>query len=180
MPAKSSHDRSEPPASAPRTGDESSQVGRFQLLHVMGLVVGYGMAASLIRSQWSLSGLPTMPYGLLALVEFAWLGLAMSGPLLVGIDRKGLTKRTGPELCWLMIGAYWIGLAIFSIPRRFRIDAALVAIFQLAILAAIPLLLRRVRRRSEAKPAWTHPTAVVLIWTYPIAWLAFVLMSLGV
>ena len=56
---------------------------------LIGLVVGYGLAATLARSFWSksrpLSGFPAVVLAL----EFCWLGLAMSGPIILLLDRRG-------------------------------------------------------------------------------------------
>lgn len=56
---------------------------------LIGLVVGYGMAALLARSFWPksrpLEGFP----GIALVFEFCWLGLAMSGPIILLLDRRG-------------------------------------------------------------------------------------------
>jgi hypothetical protein len=64
---------------------------------LVGLVVGYGMAALLARSFWPSSrpidGVPAVAL----IVDFLWLGLAMSGPILLLLDRRGTPtlKPTG-------------------------------------------------------------------------------------
>src|SRR4051812_48925126 len=55
---------------------------RIQLLDVSALVVGYGMAAVLFRAFWPIGGV-TVALGLFAVGFYLWLGLAMSGPLLL-------------------------------------------------------------------------------------------------
>jgi hypothetical protein len=56
---------------------------------LVGLVVGYGMAALLARSFWP-SSRPIEGVPAVALVlDFLWLGLAMSGPILLLLDRRG-------------------------------------------------------------------------------------------
>jgi hypothetical protein len=53
------------------------------------LVVGYGMASLLARTFWSSSRpLETVPTVALILA-FLWMGLAMSGPILLLLDRRG-------------------------------------------------------------------------------------------
>lgn len=73
----------------------------LRLHDLVGLVVGYGMAALLTRSFWPSNkpfvGIPAIALGL----EYFWLGLAMSGPIVLLIDRKGspTPPRTGrPKL----------------------------------------------------------------------------------
>ncbi len=62
---------------------------------LVGLVVGYGMAALLAKTFWPrslpLSGIPAIALGL----EFLWLGLAMSGPILLLLDRRGAPDPAG-------------------------------------------------------------------------------------
>src|SRR3954468_21315737 len=70
----------------------------LRLHDLIGLIVGYGMAALLVRSFWPrlrpLSGIPAAALGL----EFLWLGLAMSGPIVLLLDRRGAsTIRERPR-----------------------------------------------------------------------------------
>jgi hypothetical protein len=55
---------------------------------LVGMVVGYGMAALLARAFWprsrSLAGIPGVALGL----EILWLGLAMSGPIILLLDQR--------------------------------------------------------------------------------------------
>src|SRR5689334_557004 len=61
----------------------------LRLHDLVGMVVGYGMAALLARAFWPgsrpLTGIPAAALGL----EFLWLGLAMSGPIILLLDRRG-------------------------------------------------------------------------------------------
>jgi hypothetical protein len=70
----------------------------LRLHDLVGLVVGYGMAALLARAFWPrsrpLTGFPAAALGL----EFLWLGLAMSGPIVLLLDRRGpSTTRDRPR-----------------------------------------------------------------------------------
>ena len=65
---------------------------------LVGMVVGYGMAALLARAFWPrsrpLAGVPGVALGL----ELLWLGLAMSGPIILLLDRRRpSTGRQGPR-----------------------------------------------------------------------------------
>src|SRR5271168_3718888 len=102
---------------------------RFPLQDMLALVAGYGMAALLFRAFWP-SSRPSPSLGLPGLGLYLWLGLAMSGPII--LFRRGPRRdrepeeperdlppavaRTWAELAWLLIGIYWIILGVFSIP----------------------------------------------------------------
>ena len=63
---------------------------RIQLVDVSALVVGYGMAAVLFRAFWPKSGVSPV-LGLFAVGFYLWLGLAMSGPILL------MRRTAGPR-----------------------------------------------------------------------------------
>jgi hypothetical protein len=186
---------------------------------LVGLVVGYGMAALLARSFWPKSrplvGLPAVALAF----EFCWLGLAMSGPIILLLDRRGgpspdLSRKgkrlarpgrlvsskepaevpvgrgpagsptepppsfTRAELAWMVIGGYWIGLTMFVVPAL-SVDTPWALVGLLQIVAALGLWLVVPRRLGPGGVAdsWTHPTAVGLIATWPIAWICLILLS---
>jgi len=181
---------------------------------LVGLVVGYGMAGLLARSFWPgskpLDGLPAIALAF----EFTWLGLAMSGPIILLLDRRGgpvpapeprrpgrLISMTEPveppvgqgasrvrddpppkftraELAWLLIGGYWIGLTMFVVPAL-SIDTPWALVGLLQIVAALGLFVV-VPRRTQPGPAlesWTHPAAVGLLATWPLAWIFLILLG---
>lgn len=74
---------------------ETQRFRGLRLHDLIGLVVGYGMAALLARSFWPrsrpLEGIPAIAL----LFEFCWLGLAMSGPIVLLLDRRVNQKLTG-------------------------------------------------------------------------------------
>src|SRR5437762_1798504 len=107
---------------------------RFQIQEILALIVGYGMAALFVRAFWPSSGLPRA-LGPAALVLYLWLGLAMSGPILLLRHREPpprppdpqrspaappVAARTWAEWAWLCIGVYWIILGLVLIPSRLR------------------------------------------------------------
>ncbi|HZW32671.1 MAG TPA: hypothetical protein VFF52_18305 [Isosphaeraceae bacterium] len=169
---------------------------RFQIQEVLALVVGYGMAALLVRAFWPSSGLPRA-LGPLALVLYLWLGLAMSGPILLLRHREqtrqpcvpeperspgspGPTTRTWAEWAWLCIGVYWIVLGLVLIPSRlheFRFGDAL--LFGLVpIVVALVFRFCGSRRRTRPPAAsWTHLAAVALLACWPIAWLCLIILG---
>lgn len=184
---------------APRRG--------LRLSDLLGITAGYGLAAWLAQAfrPRSIPG-SALAYASLAF-EFAWLGLMMSGPLVLFLERErfatggagqGRPRRIGDvpagtlpdpepagslraysraELAWSVIGAYWIGLAVLVVPLRSGetpwLMMALVPVLGLAWLLVTP----RPRAGSQPTRGWTHPTAVALLWTTPLAWLNLVLIA---
>ena len=92
-------------------------------------------------------------------------------------------SRTWAELAWLIIGFYWIGLTVLVVPVRLHRsplhDAALFGLFPIAA-ALVLRFLDRPSRRSRPNPeapAWTHRAAVGLLLTWPLAWIALILLG---
>ena len=163
---------------------------RFHLLDAAGLVAGYGLASLLMRAYWpenqSLSVWESLVIGFV----FVWLGLAMSGPVVLLFRRPVSTDpdddlpppRTRPELAWMVIGFYWIGLTLLAVPVRLRggrvLDSAILGVFP--FLAAIGLQLgsgRRYRSRAGATDSWTHRAGWALLISWPFAWLGLILLG---
>jgi hypothetical protein len=166
---------------------------QIQLQDILALVVGYGMAALLFRAFWPKS-IPLTLLGMPLFALYVWLGLAMSGPMI--LLRRGVKTgqpalaqhrprpngaRTWAESAWILIGIYWIVLGLFVIPARLQ-D------FQLkdtVLFGAIPILVAVGFRflgpsPSAARPgstSWTHLAAVILLATWPIAWACLVLLG---
>ncbi len=157
-----------------------------RLIDFSALIIGYGLAAMLLKAFWpatrELPGAQMFVAGGL----FLWLGLAMAGPILFLLNRPSASEqesredsrplRTWAEWTWLMIGSYWIFLAILVVPSKLRVDPILGV---LPILLAIGVRLLAPRRRWPLNdiPPWTHATAIGLIWTWPLAWGALVLLG---
>ncbi|WP_422930610.1 hypothetical protein [Singulisphaera sp. PoT] len=162
----------------------------FHLLDLVGLVVGYSLASLLARAVWRSSDTDD-GIGLILLgIAYLWTGFAMSGPIL-------LTKRPSPssgdepgavphprswaETAWLIIGFYWIGLTILIVPVRLHQSRILNSVF----LGLFPIVGALFIRFFGTKPAslmnaahpWTHHAAVGLLWTWPLAWIALILLG---
>jgi hypothetical protein len=165
-----------------------------RLIDMMGLIAGYGTAALLMRAFWPASGLSTPLHACMLFFEYFWLGLAMSGPVLVGWDRRehrdpaasnesggastAGSRRTKAEIAWLMIGAYWIGLTILATPGRLPVDTRIVLVFQILIVV-LAAIVPPGRKRLEANGStWTHKAAVGLLAAWPLAWIDLVALSL--
>jgi hypothetical protein len=168
---------------------------RFQLLDLSALVVGYGMASLLIRAYWPRGEEPTVfEIAAIALV-YLWLGLAMSGPVVLLIRRKppadraelpqdrGPEPRTWAEMAWLIIGFYWLALTVLVVPVRLHgasplTDATWMGLFPVAAALVLRVLDRPARRSGPQRNAlpWTHHAAVLLLLTWPLAWIALILL----
>jgi hypothetical protein len=172
---------------------EKSHEG-FHLLDISALVVGYGMASLLVRAYWPQSGTPDVWETLMIALVYTWLGMAMSGPIVLLMRRPAVrageedgpddAPRTWAELAWMIIGFYWIGLTILIVPARMRgrmvLDSAILGVFP--VLAAIALRFSAVRIRrfvagADAATAWTHRAGVWLLLTWPFAWLGLILLG---
>jgi hypothetical protein len=165
---------------------ESSQEERPRrgprLLDLLALTVGYGLAALLIRAFWPTSGqIPSVSVGVALGVLYLWLGLAMAGPLILLLDRRTRSRPGGPppytwaEMAWLLIGSYWVALAVLVVPTRMEVSPFLGA---LPVVAAIGLrLFGGAGSISGSTAAWTHRVGVALLFTWVPAWADLVLLS---
>ncbi len=162
---------------------------RFQLQDILAVVIGYGMAALFFRAFWPANGLPTS-LSPPALALYLWLGLALSGPII--LIRRGAGRRrpipeapaadalTWAEWAWLFVGIYWIVLGLFVIPARlheFRWSDVL--LFGLVpILVALVLRLMGPRAPGERSTSiWTHFAGVGLLATWPVAWACIIILG---
>lgn len=153
----------------------------LRLLDLAALIVGYGLAAMGLRALWPRDVAPTAALIALAAVAYAWLGLAMSGPFALLLDRRPApatgeqARYTRAEVAWLLIGAYWIAAAMLIIPARAdgRVGAVVVAPVPLFAAALLWLL----AARPAARPTgWTHLAALAVLLTWPVAWLALIVL----
>jgi hypothetical protein len=165
---------------------------QIQLQDILALVVGYAMAALFLRAFWPKS-IPVLLLGLPVLALYIWLGLAISGPMLLlrsgartsqsdARHRSGSKgARTWAESAWILIGIYWIVLGLFVIPAHLQN-------FQLkdtVLFGAVPVLVALGFRflgpsLSAARPgltSWTHLAAVIFLATWPIAWVCLILLG---
>ena len=92
-------------------------------------MVGYGMAALLCRAFWPASR-PSPALGVPGIGVYLWLGLAMSGPVILLRDVSGprqtpSQRRISPHVgsfthlgraSWMLIGIYWIVVSLIAIP----------------------------------------------------------------
>ncbi len=195
---------------------ETPRRGRLRLIDLTGLVVGFGLASLLIRGVWPMATTPDLVTGAVLALEYLWLGMAMSGPIVLLFDgrarpapanrptrtlisdRNALatppdppgrsaasrelppSRYTRAELAWLSIGAYWMGMAAFVVPSRTSVlPMPLFGFFQVLAALGLWVLVPKRRHAPEARQAWTHRAAVVLLATWPLAWGAMILLSLG-
>ena len=148
---------------------------------------------------------------------YLWLGMAMSGPLVLlhrprrrwcvtgspagespppgagqtpALGEPGEPKppmlagsRTWAELAWLIIGFYWIGLTVLVVPVRLHRsplhDSVLIGLFPVAAALVLRMLDRPTRRPppNQQDHAWTHHAAIGLLFAWPPAWIALILLG---
>jgi hypothetical protein len=166
---------------------------QIQLQDILALVVGYGMAALIFRAFWPPSQ-PPVAVAVPVLGFYFWLGLAMSGPIILfrrgprrfragesSIPGVPIGSRTWAELAWLIIGIYWIALGLIVIPARlqeFKLrDTVLFGLVPVTV--ALGFRLFGPRRSAEPGGAigWTHRAAVALLCTWPIAWICLIALA---
>ncbi len=166
---------------------------QIQLQDILAAVIGYGMAALLFRAFW-----PANPPSSALLVPAAglylWLGLAMTGPIIV--VRRGPARREAPEphpvgernesntwaeLAWSLIGLYWIVLGVVVIPFRlheFRAgDMALFGLVPLVVGLGFRLFGPKSAPDRPPAPRWTHRMGVALLLSWPIAWISLIVLG---
>jgi hypothetical protein len=167
---------------------------RLNLLDAIALVVGYALASLLVRVYWPENPRPAVLETASIALVFVWLGLAMSGPVVLLIRRPAAVApqdddqpepRTWAELAWMIIGFYWIGLTLLVVPVRTTgarfLDSAMLGVFP--VLAALILRVigprnswARVRPR-EGERAWTHQAGIALLLTWPFVWVGLILLG---
>jgi hypothetical protein len=158
---------------------------RLTLGDLSGLVLGYSLAALVWRALWPPAAQPAWWSVALGSACFLWLGLAMSGPILLLIRPGQAQHAAGPdpdhretlsraEHAWLLLGAYWIGLAGAAWSLRLRVPLGM---------GAIPLLLVGLlwwRQRVEGtlqERRWTRPAARILLLSWPPVWVAMIILA---
>lgn len=157
----------------------------MRLLDLSALVLAYGLAALLIRAFYPRDGFPSwIVVGVVSFV-YVWLGLAMGGPMVLLLDGRSrprdhdLTdtpRYTWAETSWLLIGGYWIGLAMFVVPSRLPVSPIL-GVFPILGAIGIRLLGRKVSATKDERPGWTHGVAVVVLLTWPLAWMGMIALG---
>ena len=78
----------------------------------------------------------------------------------------------------MVIGGYWIGLTLFVVPAL-SIDTpwALVGLLQVVAALGLWLVVPRRIKPGAAAESWTHPAAVGLLATWPVAWIFLILLG---
>jgi hypothetical protein len=164
---------------------EPSRRRGLRLLDLSALIVAYGLAALLVRAFYPREGLPGhLAEGMVAFT-YLWLGLAMGGPMVLLLDRRARPsdhdsstagRYTWAETAWLLIGGYWICLAMFVVPSRLPVDP-LLGVFPILAALFLRIFGTRSASRQDLSPAWTHGAAVIVLVTWPLAWVAMIVLG---
>ena len=157
-------------------------------------MVGYGMAALLCRAFWPASR-PSLAFGLPAIAVYLWLGLAMSGPIILLRRSTVRGRRRGERAIRpLSRSITYLGRAGLASYRDLldrgeldchtgqakRIQAGrhdLVRTVPLVVALGMRVLGLDRTRRSDRARAWTHAVGVVLLMTWPIAWICLIVLG---
>lgn len=192
-----------------QTPQESWPRRHLRLLDAVALTTGYALAALLMRCFWPAPVNLTVGAGVLLSLIYVWLGLIMSGPFLLLLERRqshdegagpeptvaerpppgrtaepvarlARSRYTRAERAWMSIGAYWIGATAFLIPTRLS-DSPLGLLLILQLLAALGLWVVVPRRRPpvEARSSWTHRLSLGLLASWPLVWGALIYLVWG-
>jgi hypothetical protein len=167
---------------------------RFQIHDILAVMVGYGMAALLFRAFWP-ERQPTVVMLVAACGLYLWFGLAMSGPLLLvrrrstpadltaGPGRESPVdgSRTWAELSWCLIGSYWVILGLVAIPVRLHEfqsgDVVCLGLVPVAVALVQKMFGSDPRPDRRSNHAWTHGAAVLVVGSWPIAWVCLILLG---
>jgi hypothetical protein len=166
---------------------------RFQIRDILALIVGYGLAALFFRAFWPAGG-PSTGVIAPAAALYAWLGLALSGPILL-LRRAPADPAAAPapsaragshtwaEWAWLFVGCYWIVLGLVVIPARLHAfgpgDALVFGLVPIVAALAFRLIGSEAAAAARRTTDWTHLAAVVLLLTWPLAWGCLVFIGRG-
>ena len=151
-----------------------------RLMDLLAMIVGFGTAALLMRSLWPSGGPISPAVAIVAGGLHLWLGLAMAGPLLLLLDRRGLNDATRQlswaQVAWLLIGAYWLAITAMVVPSRMDVHPLLGGL-PVAVALALRLLAPRTDETRLRARTWTDRVAVALMATWPLAWAALILLG---
>ena len=164
----------------------------FRIRDLVGLVVGYGLAGFLLRSFRPVFETQGAAEAAALVAFYLWLGLAVSGPFVLALDRRGPaspprvptthppSRYAGEELAWLGIGGYFVAIALFVVPSMQNETpwGAILGVqaFVATWLAAWWVTRLRSRKLEPAPPRWTRTAARVMLVTWPVAWVLLVLL----
>jgi hypothetical protein len=169
---------------------------QFQLQDILAVTVGYSLATLYFRAFWP-DQRPSAVMGVAGFGLYLWLGMAMSGPIMLlrrrahppgsvlpGQQSTRPLSYTWAELAWLLIGIYWIVLGLFVIRARLPEfmfgDMVLFGLVPFAVALVLRVFGPRSQEEYESTHAWTHTAAVVLVVTWPIAWIFQIVLGASV
>jgi hypothetical protein len=147
-----------------------------------GLVVGFAVAATTYRGT-ILAVFDAGAVGLtvVAAIVFAWLGVSISGPIVLAIRRfqhGRRTKLSTGESMWGVLGMMWlvVGLSrsLRHLDRALLADVASFAATAAASLAPLLLILawwlQRNRAQAGGPQSWCHHVGIFCAAAWPAGW----------
>jgi len=158
----------------------TSQKRGPRLIDLLGLVIGFGTAAILMKSLWPASRSLAPQVLLVAGILYAWLGLAMAGPILLLIDRRGFgdaTRRLSwAQVAWLLIGSYWLIICALVVPLRLEVHP-LLGLFPILAAILLRFLGPNTGQARITERGWTDRVAFGLMLGWPVAWGCLILLG---
>jgi hypothetical protein len=159
----------------------AAAAGGPRVIEMAAVVLGYGLAAVGLRLYAPTVAQRTLVGAVAAAVLLAWLGLALSGPFVLLLDRRHRREGdwTRPEAAWGLIGLYGlvlVGAGPFVLPSGFA-GRSVAAIGLLPVLGGLVAWLVAPRSAPRRPPRWTERAAAIVIATWPLAWFALIALA---
>jgi len=145
------------------------------------LVIGYSVAGYVFhRTIFTVHEAGAIGLTIMAVLSFAWLGIACSGPFVLGLRRLQHGRRaklTPGEAIWVLQGMLWIAVGIARRLRIFDIvtmtnTASYIAATAAAAAPLLCILLWWFERHRAPRDGanWCHRAGILCAAAWPIAW----------
>ncbi len=178
---------------------DTARSRRFHLVDLAAIVPGYALAALMVRGFWPVGSSLSSFEVALVIFLMLWLGLAMSGPAVLLGRRLSVWNRqrdagspamSSVEMAWMLIGTYWLLIAALVVAAREAsryqpVLEGVVGFVWILVVQGMYLELlggrggvgaRRIPPGTDST-GWTHTTAVVLLVTWPVAWIFMIFLG---
>jgi hypothetical protein len=160
----------------------SRGAGGPRVMELAAIVLGYGMAAVGVRLYAPAGPRRPVVAAVAGTVVLAWLGLALSGPFVLLLDRRG--RRAGawsrPESAWGLIGAYGLAVVVagpFVLPPGVAGRAVPVLGLLPVLGGLVAWLIAPASPGASREPSWTDRAARLVLVAWPVAWLALIVLA---
>lgn len=164
----------------------------FNLLDIVGIVIGFALAARICRGEFRrIVESQSVGAVLIAGLTWVWLGVVLSGPLIIGVRwfrvNRRVRLRLGERL-WLCLGVGWLVIAIvrmlgplageYSRELAYCSAAGLSAVTPMLLLWALPVVAGSVGEyESEPASGWCNAAGMAIALTWPLGWVLVAVFS---